>query len=243
VRDARTRRFFYVPASWNGSVLCENGLQVSCRFAQPVSSPFLSPLARAALLLALTGLTLGAHAEKGDRDKPVNIEADDDGSVDLLKQVVVFKGNVVITQGTMTIRAARVEVRQTPEGFRAATAFGGGSRPASFRQKRDGVDEYIEGLAERIEYDGTADVVRFLDNATVRRLRGGSVADETTGNLITYDNVAETFSVTRKPAPSPSNPSGRVRAVLTPAPAEAPASAPPPGAPKLKPSGSLGEQR
>ena len=219
---------------------------MACKFhavSHPVCSPLLSPLARALLLLALTGLAAGAHAERSDRDKPVNIEADDDGSVDLLKQVVVFKGNVVITQGTMSIRAARVEVRQTPEGFRAATAFGGTGRPASFRQKRDGVDEYIEGQAERIEYDGTADVVRFLDNATVRRLRGGSVADETTGNLITYDNIAETFNVQRKPAPSPNNPSGRVRAVLTPAPAEAPASAAQPGAPRLKPSGSLGEQR
>jgi lipopolysaccharide export system protein LptA len=205
------------------------------------SSP--SPLiSRSALLLAaLLGLAASAQAEKGDRDKPVSIEADDDGSLDLLKQVVVFKGNVVITQGSMVIRAARVEVRQTPEGFRAATAFGATSRPASFRQKRDGVDEYIEGQAERIEYDGSADTVRFFDNATVRRLRGSSVADETTGNLITYDNVAEMFSVQRKPTATPTNPSGRVRAVLTPAPSASAASQP--GAPRLKPSTTLGEPR
>jgi len=210
-------------------------------FKASVSSPLFPLLLRAALSAALLGLGACAHAEKGDRDKPVSIEADDDGSLDLLRQVVVFKGNVVITQGSMVIRAARVEVRQTPEGFRAATAFGAASRPASFRQKRDGVDEYIEGQAERIEYDGSADMVRFFDNATVRRLRGSAVADETTGNLITYDNVAEMFSVQRKPTATPTNPSGRVRAVLTPAPSASAASQP--GAPRLKPSTTLGEPR
>jgi lipopolysaccharide export system protein LptA len=202
------------------------------------------------MLLLCAALCTGAHAEKGDREKPVQIEADEPGTLDLLKQVVVFNGNVVITQGTMVIRAGRVEVRQTPEGFRAATALGSSGRPASFRQKRDGVDEYIEGHADRIEYDGRADVVRFVDNAEVQRLRGAAVADQVTGNLITYDNVAEVFSVQGKPAVTPSNPSGRVRAVLTPLAADtpasgaAPASAPTTSAPRLKPSTSLsGEGR
>ena len=183
-------------------------------------------LSRVAGALVVALASLPALAEKGDRDKPVQIEAEEPGTVDLLKQVVVFNGKVVISQGTMTIRADRVEVRQTPEGFRAATAIGSDAHPASFRQKRDGVDEYIEGQAERIEYDGRSDVVRFIDNATVRRLRGATVGDEVSGNLITYDSVAELFSVQGKPASTPSNPSGRVRAVLTPAAASPPA--PPP---------------
>jgi len=84
-------------------------------------------------------------------------------------------------------------------------------------------------------------VVRFIDNANVRRLRGAAVGDEVSGNLITYDSVAEVFSVQGKPSPTPSNPSGRVRAVLTPAAADAPASAA--SAPRLKPSTSLGASR
>ena len=193
-------------------------------------------------LTALLGVSSPASAEKADRTKPVNIEADQPGTVDLLKQVVVFNGNVVITQGTLTIRAQRVEVRETPEGFRAAVALGGAGRPATYREKREGVDEYIEGQAERIEYDGRADTVRFTNNASVRRLRSTSVADEVTGNLITYDNYAETFSVQGRPAATPDNPSGRVRAVLSPAP-QAPAPTASQPLPQLKPSTTLGEPR
>ena len=85
----------------------------------------------------------------------------------------MFNGNVVVAQGTMAIRAERVEVRERADGHRSATALGSGGKPASFKQKRDGVDETIEGVAERIEYDSRGDVVRFAGNAQVRRLRGG----------------------------------------------------------------------
>ena len=103
--------------------------------------------------------------------------------IDLLNQVVVFNGNVVVTKGTMVIRAARIEVRETPDGYHTAVAIGSPAQPATFRQKRDGVDEYIEGEAERLEYDGKADIIRFVNSASVRRLRGARPADEITGNL------------------------------------------------------------
>jgi lipopolysaccharide export system protein LptA len=141
--------------------------------------------------------------------------------------VVVFNGNVVVAQGTMSIRADRVEVRERADGHRSATALGSPGKPAAFRQKRDGVDESIEGSAERIEYDSRGDVVRFSGNAQVRRLRSGTPADEISGGLITYDNGNETFSVegTATAAGAASTPgSGRVRVVITPRPE--PASAP-----------------
>jgi lipopolysaccharide export system protein LptA len=163
-----------------------------------------------------------ASAEKADRSKPLTIEADQPSSVDLLNQVVVFNGNVVVAQGTMAIRADRVEVRERPDGHRSASALGSAGRPAVFRQKRDGVDETIEGSAERIEYDSRGDVVRFAGNALVRRLRGTSVADEISGSLISFDNGNETFSVQGAAAGSASAAdaagSGRVRVTLTPRP-------------------------
>lgn len=183
-----------------------------------------------------------ASAEKADRGKPLNVEADQPSRLDMLNQVVVFNGNVVVTKGTMTMRADRIEVRETPDGHHLATAIGSAARPATFRQKRDGVDEYIEGQADRLEYDGRADTVRFVGNAQVRRLRGAAVADEVSGALITYDNTAEVFSVAGGAA-SPANPGGRVRAVLVPR--EAAASAPGDGAsaPPLQPAGRLGAPR
>ena len=183
------------------------------------------------LMAALAaGLAAPVAAEKADRGKPLTIEADQPGTLDLIKQVVVFNGNVVVAQGTMAIRADKVEVRERPDGHRSATALGTAGKPASFRQKREGVDETIEGQADRIEYDSRGDVVRFAGNAQVRRLRGGTPADEISGNLITYDNGNETFSVeggaSAPAAGGASAPSsGRVRVVITPRP-EAAASAP-----------------
>lgn len=169
----------------------------------------------AALTLALA-TCLPVHAEKADRLKPLNVEADQPGKIDLLNQFVVFSGNVVVTKGTLVIRAARVEVRETADGYHNAVAIGAANKPATFRQKREGADEYIEGEAERLEYDGKSDVVRFINNATVRRLRGTSVADEISGNLVTYDSATEVFNVSGGATPSAANPAGRVRAVLTP---------------------------
>lgn len=167
--------------------------------------------------LALAAVALQpAQAERADRLKPATVLADQGGQIDLQKQVVVFSGNVVVTKGTMVIRAARIEVRQVPSGYDTAVAFGAPGKPATFRQKRDGVDETMDGEADRIEYDGRADVIKLINNAALRRLRGAVPADEITGNLITYDATADKLTVSGGTAPTASNPSGRVRAVLTP---------------------------
>jgi lipopolysaccharide export system protein LptA len=116
----------------------------------------------------------------------------------------------------MVIRAARVEVRQLPSGYVTAVAYGAPNKPATFRQKRDNVDEYMDGEAERLDYDGRAEVVKFINNASLRRLRGGTPGDEITGNLITYDATTDKLTVSGGSPPTPANPTGRVRAVLTP---------------------------
>jgi len=191
-----------------------------------------------------------ARAEKADRFKPLNVEADLPGKIDLLNQYVVFNGNVVVTKGTMTIRANRIEVRESPDGYHTAVAYGSPTQHATFRQKRDAPDEYIAGDAERLEYDGKSDVIRFVNNASVRRLRGSDTADEISGNLVTYDSGTEVFNVTGGAASTAANPGGRVRAVLTPKEgsaaaaeaaraANAAASAPP----QLRTAPSLGDKR
>lgn len=207
----------------SGNVMPPESLQLewSASF-MPSMTQLLSSLNRrlvaagiAAIALALA--TTAAHAEKADRNKPLNVAADSQGTVDLLKQVVVFSGNVIITKGTIVMKADRVEVREGPDGYRTAVATGSNARPATFRQKRDGVDEFIDGQAERLEYDERSDTIRFVNHAVVRRLRGATIADEITGSLISYDNTTEVFSVQGgSQAVSAGNPGGRVRAVLTP---------------------------
>ena len=200
-----------------------------------------------AIFAALTLAAQVAHAEKADRFQKLKVEADQQGKIDLVNNLVTFNGNVVVSKGSMVIRAARVELRETAGGYHNAVAFGADGKPATFRQKRDGVDETIEGEAERLEYDGKADTVKFVNRASVRRLRGASVADEISGNLVSYDSTSEVFSVSGGPAASPTQPGGRVRAVLTPrdgsAAAEEAAQAASKPAPQLKLSPTLGDTR
>lgn len=192
--------------------------------------------------LALVLLAGAAGAEKADRTKPMVIEADRSGVLDMQRQVLVYAGNVAVTQGTLVLRADRIEIRETPDGYRAATAIGNAERPATYRQKRDGVDETVEGVADRIEFDGRTETLRFLGNGAVRRLRGGVLADEITGAAITWDAGSEVFSV-QGGTVTQSNPSGRVRAVLSPRAEPAAPTASDPAAAPLQPSRSLGEGR
>jgi lipopolysaccharide export system protein LptA len=222
---------------------------MACKFHAAIVSRswFAVPRRRLALCaLALACLGFGvAQAEKADRNKPMTVEADQPGSVDLQRQVVIFNGNVVISQGTMVLRAERIELRERPDGYREAKAIGSAAHPARFRQKRDGVDETVEGEAERIEFDARTDMLRFVGHAAVRRLRDGVVADEITGSLITWDNTNELFKVTGG-EPTPSNPTGRVRAVFAPrenAAASAAAAPRAASAVPLTPSRSLEEPR
>jgi lipopolysaccharide export system protein LptA len=197
------------------------------------------PRARLAVLALACCLMGSAFAEKADRTKPMNAEADS-LRYDEVKQTSVFTGNVVITKGTMIIRADRVEVRQDREGFQFGTATSNGGKRAFFRQKRDVGDEWIEGEGESIVYDGKADTVSFTRNAVLRRMRGAVVSDEAQGALITYDNSSEVFNVSSGGAPSASNPSGRVRAVIGPRAEAAPAATP--GVP-LRPTTGLGGEK
>lgn len=204
-------------------------------FMRPLTLPFLIVLACA--------LGPGAVlAEKADRSKPMNVEADA-LKYDDLKQISVFTGKVVITKGSIVIRGARVEVRQDGDGYQFGTVTSEPGRLAYYKQKREGLDEFIEGEAEVIEYDGRADRVRFVRSAQMRRLRGATLADEMSGSLIVYDNSNDTFTVDGGESPSGSvTPAGRVRAVLTPRSA---ASAPASGqaAPALRPSATMGGER
>ncbi|MEX3629371.1 MAG: lipopolysaccharide transport periplasmic protein LptA [Burkholderia sp.] len=176
-------------------------------------------LAAAFVALALPGALSLTHAEKADQNKPINVEADN-LTYDDLKQVTVATGNVVITKGTILIKGDRVEVRQDPQGYQYATATmaPGSMKHASFRQKREGIDEYIDGDAERIDYDGKQDLTTLTRNATVRRLQGlSTVTDTVHGSVITYDGQRDFYTAKGgNDVAAPGNPTGRVRAMLSP---------------------------
>jgi lipopolysaccharide export system protein LptA len=134
---------------------------------------------------------------------------------------------VVLTKGTITLRGDRLVLRQDPEGYQHGTATG---RLASFRQKRDGVDEWVEGYAEEIVYDGKLETVTLTGRARVRRLEGTRVVDEIDGAVIVYDGRTEQFSVDGGTASGPASAvGGRVRVTIQPRLGDAGSAAPVPG--------------
>lgn len=165
----------------------------------------LKTAALGALCLAL--LAPPAHAEKGDRDKPVNLEADT-VTLDDLRKISVYQGNVILSQGTLMLRADRIQVTQNADGLDRVVATG---RPVAFRQKLDGRDEYVEGFADRIEYNGVTSQLELIGQA---RLRRGS--DELRGARISYNANTEFYEVVGRT--DVSAPAGRVRAVIRPKP-------------------------
>jgi len=183
-------------------------------------------------LLPFLLLLLGApacYAERADRDKPTHLESDQ-VLIDDARQISTFTGNVQLTQGTMVIRGDKIVVVQDKDGFKHGTAYG---KPASFRQKREGLDEYIEGYGERIEYDTRAETVDFYVQARIKREQ-----DEVRGAYITYSAKTEIFQVESGES-TPNAPPKRVRAVLQPKPKQGAAQQDAPDALRIRPSETL----
>jgi lipopolysaccharide export system protein LptA len=156
------------------------------------------------------------RSAQADRLQPVQILSDE-SRYEEARQLTTLRGNVTLTQGSMVIRAGELQLKQGPAGRFNAVALGQGDQPARFRQNRGGPDETLEAQADRIEFDSQTQVLRLVQRASIRRLVGSRVREETSGQEITFNGESETFSVTGGSASaSPSNPGGRVRIVITP---------------------------
>lgn len=164
-----------------------------------------------AAFLIGSALCSPAAAEKADKDKPTNIEANRMSSDDA-RRMSIFEGNVVLTNGTMVVRADRIVVRQDADGFQFATAYG---KPVRFRQKGDAKSGkegvWTEGEALRIEIDGRNERVELFERARVTR--GEDVVN---GEYIFVDQRTEFFSVSAAKGAAPASPGGRVKAVIQP---------------------------
>lgn len=158
----------------------------------------------------LSGLAL---AERADRNKSIQLESDS-ATVEDYKRKDVFRistfvGNVILTQGTIVIKADKIIMKEDQKGYRYATAHG---NLVSFRQKRDGVSEFIEAWSQRVEYDDKTDKIELFGKA---RLKRGP--DEVKGDYISYDVARDFFQVkgnnTKNEVESPDR---RVRVVIQP---------------------------
>jgi lipopolysaccharide export system protein LptA len=187
--------------------------------------------AAAAAILVL--LPFPACAEKGDRDKPINLEADR-VNLDDINKVQIFEGNVVLTQGTMQLRTDKLVVTEDADGFQKGVATGGKNGLAYFRQKRDGKDGYVEGEAEKIVHDNRSEKTEFFVRAWVK-----SGEDEVRGHYISYEAPTEKYLVTSEGQTKSAKGAtqARVRAIIQPKSKSTPADETKP--PSLKPAAGV----
>ena len=163
--------------------------------------------------MSLTVFTMPAQAEKADKQKPALIEADS-SKHDELKQAQVFEGNVVLNKGTLSLKADRIEANTDAQGFQYIKAIGSATKLVQFRQKREGVNEWMEGESVTLDFDGKADTVLLGQKAMMKKLAGTVMQDEVRGETILYANQTEVYTV--KGGANSAATGGRVKAIIMP---------------------------
>ena len=168
------------------------------------------------LIFVLLGLAaLNASAEKADASKQATIDYDD-AVANQVNQTITLTGNVIVTKGTLLLKADKAVYKDTDDGINVMLNAAPG-KLATFRQKRDGgPDLWIEGEAQRIEYDERTSLVKLFGSAKIRQLEGTRMTDETQSEFISYDNLREVF-VSRNDPGGASKPGGaRGRMIIAP---------------------------
>jgi lipopolysaccharide export system protein LptA len=160
-----------------------------------------------AMLLSTAVAMTPALAERADREKEIVIVADK-WSGDDANKVTTLQGNVVVTQGTMRITAEKMTVREDAQQNKSYVANGA---PVTFRQKRDKVDEYIDGEAQRAEFDDRTDILKLFNRARVK-----SGANQITGDFISYDMQKELAEASGAPPGTTPPPNSRVKVIILP---------------------------
>lgn len=132
------------------------------------------------LLTTLMMTSVSAFALKDDTNKPINIESDNQ-SLDMENSVVTFTDNVVITQGSILIKAQKVVIKRPPEDSgkkETVEAFGS---PVTFHQILDD-GKPVDAKANQVHYDLGTEFLTLTGNAELKQLDS-----KINGNHITYD--------------------------------------------------------
>ncbi|MCL2875838.1 MAG: lipopolysaccharide transport periplasmic protein LptA [Betaproteobacteria bacterium] len=163
-----------------------------------------------AAIIVLLSVAMPAHAQSPDRSQPVNIDADK-VTVDDRNKVHVFEGSVILTQGTMMLKGDKIVVTQDGAGFHNGVATAGSGRLVSFRQKRMSDGAWVDGEAERIEYNSQNERAKLFNRAQIQ-----SAGNLVRGQYIEYDAASENYLVTDVPGrPSGNTPPAGSRVHVT----------------------------
>lgn len=177
-------------------------------------------------IIAVVFLSLaafGVSAERADSLKQAVINFDT-ADFDQVTQTRILSGNVELQRGTLLLKSDRAVMKETPEGYMSVTLTAAPGKLATFRQKRDGGPNlWVEGQAQRIEYDERAELVKLFNNAEVRELENGRLANEIKGPFISYDNRREVAQVRNDPTGQSKVGGGRGTLIIAPRRTAAPA--------------------
>lgn len=144
-------------------------------------------------LIFLSTLSIPTFAERADKDKPISLSSEK-ASFDDVRQIYVLENNVLLIKGTLIIKGEKATVKVDPEGYQFATVLSKPGAPANLKQKRDtGVDEYIQGFGDQIEYDAKTETAILTGKAQMNQLIGTRIADDIHGDKIHYDGVSEKY--------------------------------------------------
>ncbi|PXX42409.1 lipopolysaccharide export system protein LptA [Undibacterium pigrum] len=167
--------------------------------------------------LAFLGLAcVSANAEKADSNKETIIEAgygESDGKTSVRR---LSKG-VSLVRGTLIVKAENAVVTEAPNGDQFVVLTGGSSRKVTFRQKRDGgPDLWVDGEADRAEYNQSTEIVKFISKAKVRYLEGKRVTQEQEGEYLSYDSKNDIAVGTNSTSGQHVDGSGSLKIILQP---------------------------
>jgi lipopolysaccharide export system protein LptA len=116
-------------------------------------------------LLCFSLPPLPAQAHKDDSDEPLSINA---RSVEANEKtgIAVYRGNVILEQGNLSIRADRMEThtRQNITEYVVATG-----QPVKLRQQADEQNEEIQAEANKVEYHMISRKVDMFGDVTLRQ--------------------------------------------------------------------------
>ncbi|WP_394777751.1 lipopolysaccharide transport periplasmic protein LptA [Undibacterium sp.] len=157
-----------------------------------------------------------ALAEQADRYKKIDLEAEY-SLLDDKTKVKTMTGNVEITRGTLLIKTDKAVATEGPEGFQFIVMTRGPGGQAFFRQKRDGgTNLWVEGVADRMEYDEKTEVVKFFNKAHVKYLEGKKVTQEQEGEFMSYDSKTENFIGANNASGNSVSGGGRIKITIQP---------------------------
>lgn len=162
------------------------------------------------LLLGL-GAALGsasAWSLPTDRDQPIHIQSDD-AQLDDKQGVATYKGNVIITQGSMKITGNTVTITRNPQGD--VDVFTSVGNLAYYEQKPSVDKPIVQAYAVTIQYYAAQDRIVLIDKAKV--INDGNTSE---GEKIVYDTQRQIVNAGRANGSKVTTPRPRIDMVIQP---------------------------